>query len=167
MTKNKIIFSGIFILFMITASQAQKFSESPIQKNSISANILGTGSYLGFSYERLIKDKVSLEVGLGLIGYGMGVTLYPLKKVENNQLNPFIGVKYTNHAIVDGENKSATYIPLGLTYFSKSRLNFSLDLGPSYFRHKSPGYAPTQEELEKYPFTSFGLWGNLKIGFRF
>ncbi|MFK8037883.1 MAG: hypothetical protein AB8B74_06305 [Crocinitomicaceae bacterium] len=157
----------VVCLFSIPSVSGQSQADQSIEKNSISANILGTGSYLGISYERLIADRVSAEIGIGLIGIGVGATIYPLKKVEAKQLNPFVGIKFTNHAIVDGENKSATYLPIGLTYFSKNDLNFSIDIGPSYFNHKSPGYMPTQEELDKYPFSDFGFWGNLKIGLRF
>jgi len=141
--------------------------ESVIRKNSVSANILGTGSYVGISYERLLFQRVIAEVGIGVIGYGIGVTVYPIKKVKAGQFNPFIGLKFTDHAIVDGENKSATYLPIGVTYFSKNSVNFSVDIGPSSFYHKSPGYNPTQDELDKYPFSDFGVWGNLKIGYRF
>ena len=115
----------------------------------------------------MLFKRVSAEVGIGLIVIGLGATVYPIKKVQSGQFNPFIGIKFTNHAIVDGENKSATYLPIGLSYFTKHRINFNIDVGPSYFNHKSPGYQPTQEEIERYPFTDFGLWGNLKIGFRF
>ena len=156
---------GFTVAFSITNAQNQDTPE--IEKNSISANILGTGSYVGVSYERLLFERVSAEVGIGVIGYGIGATIYPLKKVKVAQLNPFIGLKYTNHVILDGENKSAAYLPIGLTYFAKNGMNFSVDIGPSSFRHKSPGYKPTKEELDKYPFSDFGLWGNLKIGLRF
>lgn len=164
MTKVKLILLMVCLAgFAFTFGQNKK----TIGKNSISANILGTGSYVGVSYERLLFERVSAEVGIGIIGFGTGVTLYPLRKVRAAQLNPFFGIKYTDHAIVDGENKSATYLPIGITYFSKIRMNFSVDIGPSYFRHKSPGYMPTQQEIAKYPYTNFGFWGNLKIGFRF
>lgn len=158
----------IVCLFSFSTTYAQvSENEAFVEKNSLSVNILGTASYLGVSYERLFAQRFSVDFGIGLIGIGVGGTLYPFKKVQVNKFNPFVGIKYTNHAIVDGENKSATYLPLGVTYFSRYRLNFSVDVGPSYFRHKSPGYMPTQEELEKYPYNSVGLWGNLKIGFRF
>jgi len=166
MKKDKLILLIICILGFSSAV-AQTQNEPTIKKNSISANILGTGSYVGFSYERLLFERVIAEIGIGVIGYGIGATVYPLKKVRKKQLNPYIGLKYTNHAIVDGENKSATYLPIGLTYFLRTRLNFSIDIGPSYFHHKSPGYMPTKEELDRYPYSDFGLWGNLKIGFRF
>jgi hypothetical protein len=165
MTKLKLFFL-IVCIAIFSSADAQNQIESSIRKNSISANILGTGTYLGISYERLFFDRVSSEISIGMMAFGFGATVYPLKKVKKAQLNPFIGLKYTNHAFLDGEHKSATYIPIGLTYFSKNRLNFSIEIGPSYFDHKSPGFLPTQEELDTYPYSDFGIWGNLKIGFR-
>jgi len=58
-------------------------------------------------------------------------------------------------------------LPVGVSFFSRYRLNLSADIGPSLFHRKSPGFNPTAEELELYPFRDYGLWGNLKIGFRF
>lgn len=166
MTKLKLLFL-IVCIAIFSSANAQNQEESSIRKNSISANILGTGTYLGISYERLFFDRVSTEFSIGIMAFGIGATVYPLKKVKKAQLNPFIGLKYTNHAFVFAEHKSATYMPIGLTYFSKNRWNFSIEIGPSYFDHKSPASnRVTQEEFDKYPYSDFGIWGNLKIGFR-
>jgi len=159
----------VILIIVVSAFQvnAQAISENKtIQKNSISGNILGTGSYLGFSYERLFKQRVSAEIGIGLIGLGTGISYY-FRKVEAKKLIPYIGLKYTSHAIVDGEHKKVTYLPVGITYFGKRYFNFGFDIGPAVRRHMSPGYMPTPEELARYPFTDFGVFGNLKLGFRF
>ena len=163
--KTKFLLVFAILLMSSLAPHAQQTSS--IEKNSLSFNILGTGSYVGVSYERLVFDRAFLEVGLGVIGYGIGGTVYPLKKIEPKQINPFIGIKYTNHAIVDGVNKSATYLPVGVTFFRENKMNFSFDAGPSYFYYQSPGYKPTEEELKKYPYSDVGFWGNIKVGFRF
>ena len=162
-----IILIGGLLSIQSICAQTSSTIDTEVRKNSISFNALGTASYLGISYERLIAQRISLEFGIGMIGYGIGATVYPFKKVKIKQFNPFIGIKYTNHAIVDGENKSATYIPLGITYFAKNKMNFSIDIGPSYFQHKSPGYRPTIEEQNRYPYSDYGIWGNFKLGFRF
>ena len=93
--------------------------------------------------------------------------LHLIKKVKINQINPYIVLKYTNHAVIDGENKSATYIPIGVTYFTKSKINLHLDVGPAYFYHISPGYKPTAAEKIKHPYSNYGIWGNFKVSFRF
>ncbi len=163
-----IILVAVLISWLTLSANAQKKMSLPtIKKNSVSANILGTASYLGITYERVLTKKMIGEVGIGLIGYGAGITYYPLKNIAPKQLNPFVGLKYTNHAIVDGENKAVTYLPVGLTLFTARLINISLDAGPSYVRHKSPGYKPTLEEKATFPYNSFSFFGNLKVGFRF
>lgn len=152
---------------IINAQVEEVREEGLIEKNSFSINVLGTASYVGFSYERILYQRVNLEVGVGLIGYGAGLTIYPIKKIRVEKLNPFFGIKYTNHAIVDGENKAVTYIPLGITYCGINRLNIGLDVGPAYVIHKSPGYRPTRKEKAKYPFADYGFFGNLKLSYRF
>ena len=57
---------GFTVAFSITNAQNQDTPE--IEKNSISANILGTGFYVGVSYERVLFERVSAEVGIGVIG---------------------------------------------------------------------------------------------------
>ena len=170
--KRKI--GGLFFLagiMMINTSNAQETSSGDfeIEKNTISLNVLGTASYLGVSYERLIYERLNLEVGVGLIGYGAGVTIYPLRKAEINKLSPFVGIKYTKHGMVDVGARSITYIPFGLSFFSKRMINISGDLGPGFFYYKTAPGGPqfTKEEKAKYPFSYYNIFGNLKFSFRF
>jgi len=154
-------FSILIILLVFIGN-----SFGQMAKNSFSGNILGTGSYIGLSYERIVLKRVCLEAGIGLIGYGFGATAYAIKP-DFKKIAPYLGIKYTTHAIVDGEHKSVYYLPIGLTYFAKFPINIGFDLGPALRQHHSPGYMPTAAELEKYPFLDFGLFGNIKMGIRF
>jgi len=168
MIKLKTIFSLLVLISCINITTAQNNQETnvEIEKNSVSSNILGTGSYIGISYERLLFERISLEVGVGLIGFGAGITYYPIKVVPN-RLRPYLGAKITTHSMVDGEHKTVAYIPFGLTWFSNFRMNFGFDVGPAVTKHISPGYFGFEEEPKSYPFTDYGVFGNLKVGFRF
>ncbi len=141
-------------------------SDQSLKKNAFSGNILGTASYLGFTYERYLYQRFSIEVGVGLIGLGTGLSYYPFR-MEAGKVKPYIGLKYTSHAIVDGPHKIVTYIPIGITFFSSGQINIGCDIGPSYVQHQSPGFKPTPEELARYPYTDFSVFGNLKLGIRF
>ncbi len=172
MKSNKFLLVVLLLIVLVSwlaigASAHDKLGHPPVKKNSVSLNILGTASYAGISYERILGKRIVGEVGIGLIGYGVGVTYYPLKPIRSKQLNAFTGIKYTNHAIVDGENKAVTYIPLGVTFFTARFFNISADIGPSFVQHKSSGYKPTLEERNKFPYYSYSIFGNLKFGFRF
>ena len=157
----------ILILSLVAHGYSQSTkNENRVAPNSISGNILGTGSYIGLSYEKLLFQRLSLEAGVGIIGYGGGMTWYA-KKAEAGKLGFYTGVKATTHAIVDGEHKTVAYLPIGFTWFAKSPINIGLDIGPAYRYHHSPGYMPTPAEQAKYPFSDFGIFGNMKVGVRF
>ncbi|MFT5819347.1 MAG: hypothetical protein ACI8ZM_000570 [Crocinitomix sp.] len=166
--------TSIFLLF--TALCNQSFAEEsegcyrpvdPLLKNSFSFNILGTGTYIGFSYERLIKQRLSLEVGFGLIGVGAGVTVYPFGINPNGGFASYTGIKTTFNTMGSGGEKNITYIPLGVTYFTKKRMAFSIDVGPSYQTNYSPFGKVTEEKASTFPNAQFSIYGNLKISYRF
>ncbi|PHR17928.1 MAG: hypothetical protein COA38_20270 [Fluviicola sp.] len=146
-------------------AQTKSISKDEIRKNSISFNLLGTATYVGFSYERLIAQRISVEVGLGLVGIGLGITAYPFKRVEKKQFNPFIGIKTTLNTRLSGGEKSITYVPLGITYFTKKNLSVSFDLGPAYQINYSPIGKVIPSVLENYPNSELGVYGNLKLSF--
>ena len=60
----------VFLLLSLNLKAQEK-------QNIISGNLLGASSAIGLSYERLVNDKLSLELGFGLIGIGAGFTIYP------------------------------------------------------------------------------------------
>ena len=94
------------------------------------------------TYERLFFQRLSAEVGIGIIGFGGGLTIYPVKPAPK-KFRAYTGVKFTTHAIVDGEHKSVVYVPIGVTLYSRQIINMSMDIGPAMRRHISPGYKPT------------------------
>lgn len=155
-----ILLIGILISFH-SIGQAPK---EDIEKNAFSINILGTGTYLGLGIERLFFKHYNLEVAIGLIGIGTGLTYYP-SIPKKQSIRPYLGIKYTSHAMVDGPHNKVSYIPVGITYFS-NKVSIGLDFGPALTQHVSPGYFHNIDNLT-YPYNSFGLFGNFKLSFRF
>ena len=166
----------ICVLLLFSLASNQSFAEEtegcyrpirPMLKNSISFNILGTGSYVGFSYERLIKQRLSLEVGFGIIGAGTGVILYPFGIDPYEGLAPYIGIKTTFNTMGSGGEKNMTYIPIGVNYFTYKKMAFGIDVGPSYQTNYSPFGKVTPEKAATFPYAQFSIYGNLKISYRF
>lgn len=163
----------ICILLLFCLASNQSFAEGcyrppgPPLKNSFSFNILGTGTYIGFSYERLIKERLSLEVGFGIIGAGGGVTFYPFGINPYGGFAPYTGIKTTFNSRGSGGGKNMTYIPLGVTFFTANKMAFGIDVGPSYQTNYSPFGKVTPEFASTFPNAQVSIYGNLKISYRF
>lgn len=153
------LLSAIVVIFSFTLN-AQS-NETEIQKNSFSVNILGPSSVVGITYERIVKNSIILEVGVGLIGVGAGISFYPFN-IKASKLSPYVGAKFSTAVLVDVGGGYVGYIPLGVTFFSKHKINIGLDIGPAYGQLSESGFAEN-EETE----TTIYLYGNLKIGLRF
>lgn len=142
-----LIFGTIFFLSLNVS--AQEFVE---EKNSISGSVLGTSALVGITYERIFNHNIMAELGLGLFGYGVGVTYFP-KGYKMNTLNFYTGVKYNDNSLgydVVGDDlfKRKAYIPIGVNYpIEWNKFYFSGDIGPA--------------------FVGRGIFGNLKFAFRF
>ena len=160
------------LLLLLCFTRANSFTPPPCMMempkyNSISFNFLGTGSYIGFSYERIIKNRIGLEIGLGLLGIGAGVTYYPFYIRTLGGFSPYTGIKTTFNTRGSGDKKNVTYIPFGLTYFTRSAFAFGIDIGPSYQTNFSPLGKVTTEHAATFPNAQFLIYGNLKISYRF
>ena len=149
--KNSILFSSYIIyLFFLNHLNAQDLIT---EKNTISLSILGTSSYVGVTYERMITDELVGELGIGLLSVGLGGTFYPWK-IKENHINFYTGLKYRSRNIItkvfliDDKKDPVFYIPIGLNYSASEGMNLALDVGPSLHG-------------------SMSIFANLRVGFRF
>lgn len=132
-------------------SQGIQNSFAQLRKNGISLNLLGASPFFGLTYERLLARFLSLEVGLGVIGAGAGVKVYPFKAKEAKAIF-HTGITIATEALSE---VTVTYVPIGMSYFSRGGFNFGIDLGPA---HYSEGWGNNE---------NFSVYGNLKMGIRF
>lgn len=151
----------IFAFLFIFQLYSQNDKEPIERKNSISLNLFGTSGMAGVTYERLLLNHLGLEAGVGLYGFGGGVSYYPLV-VKKNKINPYIGLKYNQIIVLIRE---AIYMPIGITYTSKWKLNFGTDMGFAYYPEKKFGSNAPLFEIKKSSQIGY-LW-NVKIGYRF
>lgn len=153
--KNKCLIL-ICILFLSSTVYSQEINNEPgeIRKNAISFNVLGTTPVLGITYERIVSEKISLEIGLGLPSIGVGMKIFPFG-IREGELMFHTGITTTyvdsGDSFLDAQGVLA-YVPLGMSYFGKQGFNIGIDVGP--------GVVMSDE-------TTFVPYGNLKLGYRY
>ena len=158
------LFSCFLVAIIIMTNsfyQAQNNTTRDLKKNIFSGNIGGTSSILGINYQRFVGNNLAIEFGLGLIGIGTGLTIYP-KGLTDNGARFYTGIKLNSIALVDVGGGSVTYLPFGITFFSESPFIIGFDIGPAYGKLTSSSFGGQTSET-----TYFYGFGNLKIGVRF
>ena len=150
MKKAVIVLGFILSLGFTNNSNAQDLIT---EKNLLSFSVLGTSSYLGVTYERLLTDEWAVELGVGALSVGFGATYYPWK-IKEDDVSFYTGVKYsspnviTELFLIPSDTDSIVYIPIGFTYATSEGFNLGLDIGPSLAG-------------------GTGVFGNIRAGFRF
>ena len=129
--------------------------------NIISGNVLGASSAIGFTYERIVGNKASVELGVGLIGLGAGLSIYPWGIIES-RLCFYTGLKVSSIVLVDVGGGTVAYIPLGATYFINNNWIIGFDIGPANGKLVSSSFGGNPSETVRF----YG-YGNLKLGLRF
>ena len=165
LTYSKLFSLVLVITLLFTLFSLSGFAQSEnkiVEEGSVlSLNALGTASLVGITYDKIINEYFSWEIGVGVAGVGAGVSYYP-KKMKLNTFCSYIGIKLNTVALVDVGSGYGGYIPLGVTFFESSRFNFGVDIGPGYARTDLLFDNHSKNMKDNY----FILFGNIKIGIR-
>ncbi|MBN4072972.1 hypothetical protein JYT74_02915 [Crocinitomix catalasitica] len=130
-----------------------------VYKNTLSINLGGTSAAAGISFEHLISKNLMIDIGIGYVGGGIGLKIYPWAVKRGTLRSNFI-LSSTYYAWPKAAKFQGFYGGFGFTYFAVStKLNLHVDIGPSYFYHYP-------EAVIQFP-DRFFLMGNIKIGRRF
>ena len=155
--KNKYLIP-IFILFLSSTIYSQEIKDetNEIRKNVISLNLLGTTPIMGITYERIVSDKISFEIGLGVPSIGVGMKIFP-SGIREEKLMFHTGITTTlllfpDNSNGDSDKEFIAYLPLGMSYFGESGFNIGIDIGPG---------------VKMGDETFFIPYGNIKVGYRF
>ncbi|MEP6261154.1 MAG: hypothetical protein ABJ092_06220 [Gillisia sp.] len=146
--------SIIFISYSGNAQEATSGFDG-MRKNAISINILGTTPLIGITYDRVVSEKVSIEIGAGIPSVGAGFKYYPWG-IKESKILFHVGLtgSYVFSEALDvwgnSEKKGIFmgYLPIGISYFGERGFNFGIDVGPVAAAIVAP-------------------YGNLKLGYRF
>jgi hypothetical protein len=160
----------LFCFSLVQACYGQTTDTTIIQNknqlsNSIALNLGGTSGTVGIAYQRFLSDKVSLELGIGLLGIGLGMQLY----TEWMYVPFYTGLKTSYNIQGSGGTRLINYIPFGLNNVTtkENRLFFGIDVGPAYILQLTPNGKIELADHTEYPKHSISIFGNLKIGLAF
>ena len=146
-------------------AQEVESNTSRIEKSSFSANIMGSSSLGGITFDKIITDKVIWEIGIGYVGIGTGVTYYPFN-IQKSKVCPYTGLKFSLLVLPEVAMASWAYIPLGVTFFSKQRINIGFDVGPALGKMEDVSRPEENWESSLLRDSKIRIFGNLKVGFR-
>ncbi|MFN4761907.1 hypothetical protein ACKGJN_02180 [Gillisia sp. Q332] len=146
--------SLVFISFSGNAQEAASGIDG-MRKNAISLNILGTTPIVGITYDRIVSENVSFEIGAGLPSIGVGMKYFPSGIKESKFLfhlgltSVFVfSEAFDIWGTSDKSGSFMGYLPIGISYFGEGGFGLGIDLGPAV-------------ASEFFPY------GNVKVGYRF
>jgi hypothetical protein len=161
--KRFIFIVVMFLCSMAMYSQGNGSNFEGIKKNAISFNFLGTTPIIGITYERILSEYLSLELGLGSNSAGLGVKILPFKIKASAMMftTGFTAIyaDYKDGWLANGK-RVQFYVPIGINYYGTKGFNFGIDVGP--------GYRMNIKDSNTYiDDNGFLPWAGLKIGQRF
>ena len=154
----------LFFVFSMAISSFCLAQDIPNKKqvnNIFSIAAGGTPTTVGVTYERILNNrKTSLEIGIGLLGGGLGVNLYQFKPFNPEQINSFLGVRSSFNIQGSGGSRFVNYLLIGVNYLSSKKLYLSIDIGPAFIVQLSHnGYSDPNKILPDYPVYMLGVYG--------
>lgn len=143
----------------IPLDDLKKMEFSGVYKSAISAELGGKSGFIGFSYDRLLSSHTRLGIGAGFKGVGVDFKYYPIKVQRDKWL---FNVGLRTNMVNLPSNYLFCSLPIGVSFFGASRLNFDLDVGPLYkFPIANNSNNPDFANNWNY------VWFSLKVGYRF
>ena len=156
MIKNNVllIFTVLFISLTSIAQETTSDFDS-MRKNAISFNIAGSTPIVGITYDRVVSENLSIEIGAGVPSIGAGLKYYPWN-IKESKILFHVGLtgSYVFSEAFDvwgTSDKSGIfmgYLPIGISYFGEHGFNLGVDIGPAVAAIIAP-------------------YGNVKVGYRF
>jgi len=124
--------------------------------------------------EHVIENRVGLEAGAGFwlfgAGAGLGAVIYPIKPTTIGAANFYFGIKHSRAVNSTGlfeTHSDLTYFPLGLSFFTDSRISLSIDLGPSRVKAGIGSAAFGVDRNREKESLKKAVMGSFKVGYRF
>jgi hypothetical protein len=109
---------------------------------------------LGINYEFMLSHRVSMDLGFGLWGTGVGFNYY-LTDPRRHNLNVFAGVSGNYMWVYESEQ--SLFLPIGIQYWGRRNFSYTLLLGPIWL-----------DEPQKFDLLNGKppIWMTAKIGYR-
>lgn len=120
----------IFTIVSCNNANAQEESKNSLElkAHNISLRLVGSPSWpIGVSYGQMLNDRVSIELGVGLLSTGAGFDFY----ITNPRLHRF-NLNTGIYGSVNYDGFPMLYIPVGISYLGKKNFLYNINAGGLY-----------------------------------
>ena len=153
MSRNLLtIFLLLFAPGLLTAGNRWS-SSGGIKAQSISVKVFGPPAWpLGLSYGQMLTERLSLELGVGLLSCGAGFDYYLTNPRERGfafHTGLYGGYIFDSYPIF--------HIPVGVSYFGKGNFQYSLNYGLLYEQLR-PGSDPNSSKYSSWLVDKQTIW---------
>ena len=152
MVMSKNLLTTFILLFApgLLFAQYGWSSNSGMKAQSISVKVLGPPAWpLGLSYGQMLTERLSLELGVGLLSCGAGFDYYLTNPRER---------RFAFHTGIYGgfifDSYPIFHIPVGVSYFGRGNFQYSLNSGLLY-EHLRPSADPNSSKYSPWLGLSF------------
>lgn len=138
-----------------TEDHALSKKKRPLPSQGVSIALHAPNAYpLGINYEFMLSHRISMDLGLGLSGTGVGFNYY-LTDPRTRNFNVFAGI--SGNYMWWYEPEQSLFLPLGIQYWGRRNFSYTLLLGPIWLADAQRfGYENGQAPI----------WMTAKIGYR-
>lgn len=123
--KIKLTLLAIVLSILVVKGQVERPGINSIKSNSVSIGLNGAPTWpIGISYSQMLNQRVSFEIGAGILSAGAGFNFY-ITNPQYNRLNLYTGL----FASINTDGYGMFYLPVGITWFGKKNFQYSVDIG--------------------------------------
>lgn len=124
--RSVILISFLFFSSIVPSFAQQMESIERPQRHAVTVGVLqGGGSLIGVDYELMVGDRIGIQAGAGLIGFGAGVNWH----FHSTARSSAVSLQFWNQG-VSGDNLSQRVIGLTYLYRAEGGFTFQAGLGP-------------------------------------
>lgn len=127
---------AIIIILMapgMLISQTTQPDAHLIRAHSISLKIMGAPTWpIGISYGQMLTDRISMEMGIGVLSVGAGIEYY-LSNPRKNKFNISTGL----FGSINFDGYPMVYLPISASYWGRNNFQYSINAGPLYAENVS------------------------------
>ena len=130
----------ILILLLSFNSFSQLIGVVPEKKNDVSDEksivtlgvLQGGGSLVGADFEFLVGEKLGLQIGAGLVGFGAAVNYHLKPSIRSS----FISLSYWHQGVGEGTSQEL----FGPSFVFRGKKWFTFNVGLAYALSKGPAW---------------------------
>jgi len=135
----KFSFIVLLVLPLFSTGQNEGIPSKGLKANRLSVVLLGAPTTpFGLTYSQLLTDRVSFEVGAGVVAAGAKLNVF-LTDPRKRHINIYTGVA----AMIIYDGATAFTLPIGVSYQAKSNFIYSFEAGVMAGATISPNPSPS------------------------